>query len=282
MKLGTFRIGNKETYGAVVAGGVMDLGSRLGARYPDVTALLAGSGLAEAQSLSKEGRADAKLADVTFLPVIRNPAKIICIGHNYEEHRIETQREKSAYPTVFLRLAESLTGHERPLLCPRESKDFDYEGEIAIIIGKPGRRIPEADSWQHIAGYSCFNDASVRDWQRHTSQFTPGKNFAQTGAFGPWMVTADELPPDTVFSLTTRLNGQVMQKASTDMLIFSFPRLIAYCSTFVPLALGDVIVTGTPGGVGARRTPPVFMKSGDVVEVDVDRIGVLRNVVAVD
>jgi 2-keto-4-pentenoate hydratase/2-oxohepta-3-ene-1,7-dioic acid hydratase in catechol pathway len=282
MKLGTFRIGSKETYGAVVAGGIMDLGSSLGARYRDVMSLLAGSGLAEAQSLSKEGRVDAKLADVTFLPVIRNPGKIICIGHNYEEHRIETQREKSAYPTVFLRLADSLTGHERPLLCPHESKDFDYEGEIAIVIGKPGRRIPEADAWQHIAGYSCFNDASVRDWQRHTSQFTPGKNFAETGAFGPWMVTADELPPDTLFSLTTRLNGQVMQKASTDMLIFSFPRLIAYCSTFIPLAVGDVIVTGTPGGVGSRRTPPIFMKPGDVVEVDVDRIGVLRNVVAVD
>jgi 2-keto-4-pentenoate hydratase/2-oxohepta-3-ene-1,7-dioic acid hydratase in catechol pathway len=282
MKLGTFRIGSKDTYGAVVAGGVTDLGSRLGARYPDLTALLAGGGLAEAQSAAKESRVDAQLADVTFLPVIRHPGKIICIGHNYEEHRIETQREKSAYPTVFLRLADSLTGHEQRLLCPHESKDFDYEGEIAIVIGKPGRRIREADAWQHIAGYSCFNDASVRDWQRHTSQFTPGKNFAETGAFGPWMVTADELPPDTVFSLTTRLNGQVMQKASTDMLIFSFPRLIAYCSTFVPLAVGDVIVTGTPGGVGARRTPPVFMKPGDVVEVDVDRIGVLRNVVAVD
>jgi 2-keto-4-pentenoate hydratase/2-oxohepta-3-ene-1,7-dioic acid hydratase in catechol pathway len=282
MKLATFKIGNKETYGAVSAEGVVDLGSRLGAKFPDIKALLEGNGIAEAQSLFRGGRVDAKSADITFLPVIRNPPKIICIGHNYEEHRLETQRDKSEHPTVFLRLAESLTGHDRPLLCPRESKAFDYEGEIAIVIGKPGRRIQEADAWQHIAGYACFNDGSVRDWQRHTTQFTPGKNFVETGAFGPWMVTADELPPGTVMSLTTRLNGQVMQQANTEMLIFSFPRLIAYCSTFVPLTVGDVIVTGTPGGVGSRRTPPIFMKSGDVIEVDVDRIGVLRNVVAVD
>jgi 2-keto-4-pentenoate hydratase/2-oxohepta-3-ene-1,7-dioic acid hydratase in catechol pathway len=282
MKLATFKIGAKQTYGGVTSKGVVDLGSRLGAKFPDLKALLAGSGIAEAQSALRGSGVDAKVADITFLPVLPNPGKIICIGHNYEEHRIETQREKTAFPTVFLRVAESLTGHERPLLCPRESKDFDYEGEIAIVIGKAGRRIQEADAWQHIAGYACFNEGSVRDWQKHTGQFTPGKNFAETGAFGPWMVTADELPPGTVLTLTTRLNGQVMQKASTDMLIFSFPRLIAYCSTFAPLAAGDVIVTGTPGGVGARRTPPVFMKAGDVVEVDVDRIGVLRNVVAVD
>jgi 2-keto-4-pentenoate hydratase/2-oxohepta-3-ene-1,7-dioic acid hydratase in catechol pathway len=282
MKLATFKIGAKQTYGGVTSEGVVDLGSRLGAKFPDLKALLAGNGIAEAQSALRGSGVDAKVADITFLPVLPNPGKIICIGHNYEEHRIETQREKTAFPTVFLRVAESLTGHERPLLCPRESKDFDYEGEIALVIGKPGRRIPEADAWQHIAGYACFNEASVRDWQKHTGQFTPGKNFSETGAFGPWMVTADELPPGTVLTLTTRLNGQVMQKASTDMLIFSFPRLIAYCSTFAPLAAGDVIVTGTPGGVGARRTPPVFMKGGDVVEVDVDRIGVLRNVVAVD
>jgi len=152
---------------------------------------------------------------------------------------------------------------------------------IGDVIGKPGRRISEADAWNHVAGYTCFNEGSVRDWQKHTGQFTPGKNFVETGAFGPWMVTADELPPNSVMSLTTRLNGQVMQQATTAMLIFSMPRLIAYCSTFVPLAIGDVIVTGTPGGVGARRNPPVFMKPGDVVEVEVDRIGTLRNVVAV-
>ena len=159
---------------------------------------------------------------------------------------------------------------------------MDYEGEIAIVIGKSGRRIAEADAWQHIAGYSCFNEGSVRDWQKHTSQFIPGKNFVNTGAFGPWMVTSDEILPGSVLTLTTRLNGQVMQHATTEQLIFSLPRLIAYCSTFMPLAIGDVIVTGTPGGVGARRTPPVFMKPGDIVEVEVDRIGVLHNTITVD
>ncbi len=181
-----------------------------------------------------------------------------------------------------MRVSTSQTGHEQPLLCPRESTSLDYEGEIAVIIGKPGRRITEADAWKHVAGYSCYNDGSVRDWQRHTSQFTPGKNFAATGAFGPWMVTTEEIEPGATLSLTTRLNGQVMQQATTHMMIFPIPRLIAYCSTFVPLESGDVIVTGTPGGVGARRNPPIFMKPGDVVEVEVDRIGCLRNTIALD
>jgi 2-keto-4-pentenoate hydratase/2-oxohepta-3-ene-1,7-dioic acid hydratase in catechol pathway len=228
MKLATFSIDGKQTYGAVSDDGVVDLGRRFGTRFPDLKALLAASALSEAQAAARNGPVDAKLDDVTFQPVIPNPGKIFCIGHNYEEHRLETQRDKTAYPSVFLRLPDSLTGHNRPLLCPHESKDFDYEGEIAIVIGKPGRRIQEADAWQHIAG-CCFDDGSVRDWQKHTGQFIPGKNFVETGAFGPWMVTADELPPGTVFSLTTRLNGQVMQKATTDMLIFPFPRLIAYC-----------------------------------------------------
>ena len=165
MKLATFRIGDKDTYGAVSAEGVTDLGRRLGAKFPDLKALLAGNGIVEAQSVSRTSGIDAKLTDITFLPVIPNPGKIFCIGHNYEEHRLETQRDKTTYPTVFLRVAESLTGHDRPLLCPRESKDFDYEGEIALVIGKPGRRISEADAWQHIAGYACFNEGSVRDWQ---------------------------------------------------------------------------------------------------------------------
>jgi 2-keto-4-pentenoate hydratase/2-oxohepta-3-ene-1,7-dioic acid hydratase in catechol pathway len=224
----------------------------------------------------------AKLEAITFLPVIPNPGKIICIGHNYEEHRVETQRDRTENPSVFLRLAESLLGHEQPLFCPRESTHFDYEGEIAIVIGKTGRRVQEADAWTHVAGYSCFNDGSVRDWQRHTTQFTPGKNFVCTGAFGPWMVTADEIGPGEVLSLATRLNGQVMQQATTEMMIFPIPRIIAYCSTFTPLAIGDVIVTGTPGGVGARRDPPVWMKPGDTVEVEVSRIGVLRNSIAVE
>lgn len=282
MKVTSFRKGGKETYGAVVDGGIVDLGTRLGDKYRDLKAVLAAGAIAEARAIAENTSPDFAVDAVEFLPVIGNPGKIVCIGHNYEEHRVETQREKSAYPTVFLRVAESLTAHGKPLVCPRESKDLDYEGEIAIVIGKSGRRIAEAAAWQHIAGYSCFNEGSVRDWQKHTSQFSPGKNFVNTGAFGPWLVTADEILPGSVLTLTTRLNGQVMQHATTEQLIFSLPHLIAYCSTFTPLAIGDVIVTGTPGGVGARRTPPVFMKPGDVVEVEVDRIGVLRNTIIVD
>ena len=170
----------------------------------------------------------------------------------------------------------------QPIRCPRESAHLDYEGEIAIVIGKPGRRIAESEAWAHVAGYACYNDGSVRDWQRHTSQFTPGKNYVATGAFGPWLVSAGEIPAGERLTLTTRLNGEVMQQAATDMMIFPIPRLVAYCSTFLPLATGDVIVTGTPGGVGARRTPPVYMKPGDVVEVEVSRVGVLRNTIAID
>ena len=279
MKLVSFRKDGKDSYGAVVGGNIVDIGATLGHKYPDLKALLVANALAEARAAAEQGPAHIAIEAIEFLPVIGNPGKIFCIGLNYEEHRVETQRDKTAFPTVFLRLAESLTAHGKPLVCPRESTDFDYEGEIAIVIGNSGRRIVEADAWQHIAGYSCFNEGSVRDWQKHTSQFTPGKNFVETGAFGPWMVTADEIPPGSVLDLTTRLNGKVMQHATTEQLIFSLPSLVAYCSTFVPLAVGDV--TGTPGGVGARRTPPIFMKPGDVVEVEVDRIGTLRNTITV-
>ena len=182
-------------------------------------------------------------------------------------------------PTFFLRVGDSQVGHGQAIVRPKESSQLDFEAEIAIIIGKPGRRIAEADAWGHIAGYSCYNDGSVRDWQRHTSQWAPGKNFWRTGGFGPWMVTADEIPARTVMTLVSRLNGQEMQRATTEMMIHSIERQIAYASTVAPLQAGDVIVTGTPGGVGARREPPVWMKPGDVIEIEVDRIGVLRNTV---
>ena len=280
MRLSSFLLNGKATYGVVDDRGVLDLGARLVGGYADLKALLAGNGLADAQALAHSAGVDAKIDDVTFLPVIPNPGKIFCIGHNYEDHRAETQRAKTEHPSVFLRVAESQVGHGQPILRPRESTMLDYEGEIAIVIGKPGRRITEADAWSHVAGYACYNDGSVRDWQWHTHQFIPGKNFVATGAFGPWMVTADQILPGEELTLTTRLNGQVMQQTTTANMIFPIPRLIAYCSTFLPLAPGDVIVTGTPGGVGAKRTPPVFMKEGDVVEVEVTRIGCLRNTIA--
>ena len=280
MKLISFERQGRAGFGAVVDGGVVDLGAALGGKYADLKALLAADAVAEAAAAVAKARPDFALDAVTLLPVIPEPGKIWCCGLNYHEHVQETNREVTEQPTFFLRVADSQVAHGQPIVRPKESTQLDYEAEIAVIIGKGGRRIAEADVAQHIAGYACYNDGSVRDWQRHTSQWVPGKNFWRTGGFGPWMVTADEIPANTVMSLVTRLNGVEMQRATTDLLIHSIARQIAYTSTIAPLQPGDVIVTGTPGGVGARRSPPVWMKAGDVVEVEVDRIGVLRNTIA--
>ena len=282
MKLASYLHDNAASYGSVIGDGIIDLTRRIGARYPDIRALLAADGLETAKQASAGLAPDLKLAAVKLLPVIPNPGKIFCIGLNYDDHRREGKHEKTEAPAVFVRFPESQVGHGQPMLRPRESSKFDYEGEIALIIGKRGRRIPESEAWSYVAGYSCYNDGSVRDWQHATSQWTAGKNFAATGAFGPWMVSADEIEPGSTLTLVTRLNGVEMQRSNTDFLIHSIPRLIAHLSTWVPLAPGDVIVSGTPGGVGARREPPVWMKSGDVIEVEVDRVGVLRNTVADD
>ncbi len=281
MRLASFRGPHGPTYGMVTDAGLIDLGRRLGARHPDLKALIAAGALAEARSLAG-APADYRAADVEWLPVIPNPDKIVCVGLNYEEHRVETGRDRTEHPALFLRVADSQVGHLQPLACPRESTHFDYEAEIAVIVGTGGRRIAARAAWDHVAGYSCYNDASVRDWQRHTVQWTAGKNFTGTGAFGPWMVTADEIAPGALMTLSCRLNFYFIDKATTEMMIFKIPRLIEYISTFTTLAAGDVIVTGTPGGVGARRTPPVWMKPGDVVEIEIDRVGVLRNTVARD
>jgi 2-keto-4-pentenoate hydratase/2-oxohepta-3-ene-1,7-dioic acid hydratase in catechol pathway len=220
---------------------------------------------------------DFELPDVELLPVIPDPNIIVCIGLNYEEHRVETARPVAAYPTIFLRLVESLQAHGKPLLIPRESDQLDYEGELALIVGRAGRRIAEADAWNHVAGVSCANDATVRDWQYHTHQFAPGKNFPLTASLGPALVTTDELPQDKVVRIETRVNGQVRQHADSSQMIFSVPRIIAYISTFMTLAPGDVILTGTPGGVGAKRKPPLWLRDGDLVEVDIEHVGVLSN-----
>ena len=280
MKLLSFERNGQTGFGAVVDGGVVDLGSALGGRFADLRALLAADALPAARAALAGRTADFPLEGLRLLPVIPQPGKIWCCGLNYGEHVRETHREITEQPTFFLRVADSQVGHGEAIVRPAESTQLDYEAEIAVIIGKPGRRIAEADAWDHIAGYSCYNDGSLRDWQRHTSQWVPGKNFWRTGGFGPWMVTADEIAPRTVMTLVTRLNGQEMQRATTAMMIHSIERQIAYVSTIAPLQAGDVIVTGTPGGVGARRTPPVWMKPGDVVEIEVDHIGVLRNTVA--
>ena len=282
MKLLSFEHAGQASFGAVVDGGIVDLKRTLGGRYAGLRQLIAADAFGEAAAALQGRKADHALDAVTLLPVIPDPDKIVCVGLNYGEHVRETGRTVTESPALFLRVPDSQVGHGQPILRPRESQRLDYEGEIAVVIGRGGRRIAEAEAWSHICGYSCYNDGSVRDWQVATSQWTPGKNFYRTGGFGPWMVTADEIAPDQRMSLVTRLNGQEMQRATTDMMIHSIPRQIAYISSFVPLKPGDVIVTGTPGGVGNKRNPPVFMKPGDVVEVEVDAIGVLRNTIADD
>ncbi len=282
MKLISFTLNNTACYGAVIGAEVLNLTPILGGRAADLKALIANNLLAEAAQAVMAHKPDLKYADLQLLPVIPNPNKIICVGLNYAEHVRETGREVTESPALFVRLSDSQVAHGQDILRPPESVRLDYEGEIAIVIGQGGRRIKEADAWQHIAGYACYNDGSVRDWQVATSQWTPGKNFYHTGAFGPWMVTADEIAPNQKMTLVTRLNGQEMQRATTDMMIHTIPRQIAYISTFLPLLPGDVIVTGTPGGVGNKRVPPVYMKAGDTVEIDVDAIGILRNSVRDD
>lgn len=277
MRLISFERHGRAGFGAVVDGGVVDLSVALGGRYADLKALLAADALDAARDAAQSRAADFPLEGLTLLPVIPNPGKVWCCGLNYGEHVKETNREVTEQPSFFLRFADSQVGHGQPIVRPPESTQLDYEAEIAVVIGRGGRRIAEADAARHVAGYACYNDGSVRDWQRHTTQWAPGKNFWRTGGFGPWMVTADEIPFGSVMTLTTRLNGVELQRATTEMMIHSIARQIAYVSTVAPLEPGDVIVTGTPGGVGARRTPPVWMKAGDVCEIEVDRIGVLRN-----
>ena len=251
----------------------------MGAQAPDLKTLIAKKLQADAAKALQQHQPDLNYADLHLLPVIPNPNKIICVGLNYGEHVRETGRELTENPALFVRMPDSQVGHGQDIVRPPESHRLDYEGEIAIVIGEGGRRIAEADAWKHIFGYACYNDGSIRDWQVSTTQWTAGKNFWHTGGFGPWMVTADEIQPDQKMSLVTRLNGQEMQRATTDMMIHSIPRQIAYISTFIPLQAGDVIVTGTPGGVGNKRNPQVFMKPGDVVEIEVDAIGILRNTI---
>ena len=191
MKLATFRTSKGASYGIVDGDRVTDLGARLGAKCPDLLSFIKNN------VSSNFSQVDFKLSEITWQPVIPNPGKILCVGLNYQDHVVETGRDNTEQPAIFIRLPESQVGHKQPIIRPKESKNLDFEAEIAVIIGKPGRRISQKDSWSHIAGYSCYNDGSVRDWQRHTIQWTAGKNFAKTGGFGPWMVTADEIPPNT-------------------------------------------------------------------------------------
>ena len=281
MKLISFLLQGNPTYGIISGQGndmrVLDLKPLLGDRAPDLRSLIAQNLTAAAADALAKNPATLKFAELELLPVIPNPDKILCVGLNYQDHVTETGRALTEMPAIFVRMPASQVAHGQAIVRPPESFRLDYEGEIAIVISEGGRRIQEADAWKHIAGYSCYNDGSIRDWQNHTTQWTAGKNYWRTGGFGPWLVTADEIAPNQKMTLTTKLNGVELQRATTDMMIHSIPRQIAYISSFIPLLPGDVIVTGTPGGVGNKRTPQLYMKDGDVVEIEVDAVGILRN-----
>lgn len=277
MKLLSYTRDGRQSYGACVRGGVVDLGSRLGERLPSLAAALRAGALDDLRERSAANGPDFSLEDIRLLPPVPDPGRIVCIGLNYKTHIEETGRALPAYPALFVRHPDSHVGHGEAMIRPKESEQYDYEGELAFVIGKPGRRIPPERALDHVAGYSCYNDGSIRDFQAHTHQFTPGKNFWRSGAFGPWLVTADEIPDPGALTLETRLNGRVMQRAPTSDLLFDIPYLIHYLSVVFPLHPGDVVSTGTTGGVGKARKPPVFMKAGDRIEVEISGIGVLAN-----
>jgi 2-keto-4-pentenoate hydratase/2-oxohepta-3-ene-1,7-dioic acid hydratase in catechol pathway len=281
MKLLSFSHANRESWGAVVGDGVVDLGAVLPA-CPTLADFIARPDFARRDAILAAHKPSLTLADIRYLPVIPRPEKIVCAVRNYLDHHQEAvasgmKRDITDYPPIFLRVWRSQVGHEQPVIRPKVSTQLDWEGELAVVIGTGGRHIAESDAFQHIAGYAIYNDVSVRDYQRHAQQIAAGKNFIGTGPFGPWMVTADEIADPTKLTIETRVNGETVQSSDTSHLIFSIPRLINYASTIFDLVPGDVIATGTPSGVGFTRKPPVFLKPGDVMEVEIEGLGLLRN-----
>lgn len=282
MRLLSFAVGEYVSFGAVSGEGIVDVGRVLSERYPTLGSVLRAGDLHRAISLGATSKATIALDEIRYLPTVPDPEKIICIGINYGNRNAEYKdgAEAPKYPSVFMRTPGSLVGHLEPIWNPPESEQLDYEGEIVLVIGKAGRRIPAAEAWDHVAGLTLMNEGSVRDWLRHSKfNVTPGKNFERSGSLGPWLVTADELSPDAELHLMTRVNGEVRQDDTTASLIFPFARLIEYLSSFMRLMPGDLIATGTPTGAGARFDPPKYLRGGDVVEIQVPEIGTLRNVV---
>ena len=275
MKLASYLVDGHPAFGVVREDGVITVSERLGVRAASLKQALANDLLPQIAAAAAKARPDHKLADITFLPVIPDPELIACAGINYRSHASETGRDIPKQPSMFIRRANTLVGHAGAMVRPNVSTHFDFEGELAVVIGRPAHPVTPERALDHVAGYTCFVDGSVRDYQKFS--VTAGKNFPATGPLGPWIVTRDEIPDPTRLTLTTRLNGVEMQHSATDLLIYSIPQIVAFCSDFTQLAPGDVIATGTPEGVGHRRTPPVWMKPGDVLEVEITGIGVLRN-----
>ena len=275
MALVSFEHKGRRSYGVSVGGAVREAGETLRRRCADLRAVIEAG--ASAELLDDDTGVRFGPDEIRFLPVIPNPDKILCVGVNYRPHIEEMGRQVPDHPVVFVRFPGSLVGHEQPIIRPGVSEQFDFEGELAVVIGQRARHVPRASALEVVAGYCCFMDGSIRDWQRHTPQFIPGKNFQQSGAIGPGLVVRDAVDDPAALQLTTRVNGNVMQRGEVSELVFDIPFLIEYCSTFTELLPGDVIATGTPGGVGAARTPPVWLQAGDTVEVEIPGIGLLRS-----
>ena len=275
MRLATFKANGRTSYGAMTDTGVIDLGRKL-PKYPTLLDVFRAEAIAEARAAAK-GAPDHELADIEFLPPLPAPEKIICVGINYPERDTEYKdrvAEKPKYPNLFVRFPPSLVGHGQPIVRPKVSERFDYEGEIVLVIGREGRHVPVESALSLIGGLTLGNEGSVRDWLRHgTLNVTQGKNFDRSGSLGPWIVPADELDPGKPLQLRTRVNGELRQDDTTDRLTWGFAWLINYISTFTTLRPGDLIWTGTPTGAGGHQTPPKWLKPGDVVEVEVPEIG---------
>ncbi len=275
MRIASFSIKQKQSYGALSGDGIVDLGGRAGARWPTLRAAIAADGLNELRELAARHTPDHALAEIGFSPVLPDADKVMCIGKNYRDHAEETGSELPENPRVFLKHHTAIVAHGDPVVRPKVSGNFDYEGELTVVIGKAGRHIPRERALAHVAGYTLLNDGSVRDYQQHS--LFAGKNFERTSGFGPCMTTADEIPDPTKLTLMTRLNGTEVQKSGVDKLLYDIPFLISYLSRVTTLLPGDCIATGTPAGVGSRRKPPLWMKPGDVIEVEVAEVGILRN-----
>jgi 5-carboxymethyl-2-hydroxymuconate isomerase len=283
MKFASYSHNGRESFGIVRGSGIFDLPFPLGHRAEKLADIFGSDLTVRASTLPADAAPDFALSDVSLLPPIPKPGKIVCVGINYRSRPGEHDRGAPEFPSLFFRHVGAQVGHLSPLVRPRESDQFDYEGEIAVVIGRPGRRILESSALDHVAGYSCFNDGSVRDWMKHGAyNVTAGKNFERSGAFGPFLATPDEVGDARDIAVRTRVNGTVVQEDSSANMIFPIARLISYISTFMRLDAGDVIATGTPAGAGARHTPPRWLKAGDLVEVEVGGVGVLSNPVIDD
>jgi 2-keto-4-pentenoate hydratase/2-oxohepta-3-ene-1,7-dioic acid hydratase in catechol pathway len=282
----SFEINGRETYGAITDEGVVDLGKRFGDELATMRELVA-AGVPSRVVAAARGATDFPVADISFLPPIADPVHIWCLALNYVEHHSEVQdagrvQDLPKVPAVFARARDSLTGHEQPLRHPGVSDQFDFEGELAVVIGTPGFQITQDRAWEHVAGYTIMNEGSVRDWQFHTRQITPGKNFYRSGSIGPWIVPRDEVGEVDSLRITTTVNGQLMQDDTAGHMVHKIPRFIEYVSSIAPVYPGDILATGTPSGVGFSRKPPVYLQVGDTCEIRIDRIGDLRNRVESD